>query len=421
MLLSGLIILAVIFLLIGVSAFMASSETAITAASHGRMHSLAKEGKKRAQLVVHLINSREKLISAILLGNNLVNILASALATSFFISIFGATGVLYATLIMTVVVVIFGEVLPKTYALAHADRVALISAPLLRGILFIFSPFSNLMRSLARLVIPRAKNSRRLLPVNEEIRGIIDLRHEEGEVVKGDRDMLGGILDLPDIAVSEIMIHRKSIFTINSAQNSKSIIAQMLKAPYTRIPLWKEEPENIVGILHAKDLLRALATGKEQNSIGISQLLHKPWFVPETTTLKEQLSSFLKRKVHFALVVDEYGALMGLITLEDILEEIVGEIHDEHDPLQSADILPHKDGWVDVHGTTTIRDVNRAMGWSLPDEEANTIAGLVIHEAQTIPNMGQVFTLYNIRFTIIDKKRNQITKIRLTPTIKALA
>ena len=412
------VILGAIVLLLLFSAFFSGSETALTAASRARMHHLAEEGNKRARTVLRLTEDRERLIGAILLGNNLVNILASALATSLFLALFGDAGVVYATLVMTAVVLIFAEVAPKTFAITNTDRVALALSRPLRLITVLFGPVTAavqfIVRHTFRVFGLNVDDSQQVLSAHEELRGAINLHHHEGSVVKIDRDMLGGILDLRDLEVSDIMVHRKNIVMIDAGQKNSDIISQALASPHTRIPLWRDEQENIVGILHAKDLLRALSGANWQpDTIDILSIAIKPWFVPDTTTLQDQLNAFLRQKTHFALVVDEYGALMGLITLEDILEEIVGDISDEHD-IDVAGVRAQPDGSVVVNGSVPIRDLNRAFDWSLPDDEATTIAGLVIHEARTIPEIGQVFTFHDFRFEILRRHRNQISQIRIS-------
>ncbi len=414
-----LLTLLAIILLIFLSGMFSGSETALTAASQARMMVLGKEGEQRAVLVNELIQDRERLIGAILLGNNLVNILASVLATRAFLILFGDAGLVYATLIMTAMILIFAEVLPKTYAIANADRLAMTVAPIMKVAALLFAPVVGLVQWIVRKTLAlfgmTVDKDQRILSPHEEIRGAIDLHHQEGRVMKTDRDMLGGILDLGDLTVDEVMVHRKNMVMIDSSLPSGDIINEALKSPYTRIPLWRNTPEEIIGILYAKDLLRALIANKgDIDSLDIKALLTEPWFVPETTTLKEQLNAFLKQRKHFALVVDEYGALQGLVTLEDILEEIVGDITDEYDA-STIGVRPQPNGAVYVDGDVTIRDLNRAMDWSLPDDEANTIAGLVIHEAQTIPEPGQIFSYYGYRFEILRRHRNQITALRIIP------
>ncbi|MCP5432859.1 MAG: HlyC/CorC family transporter [Alphaproteobacteria bacterium] len=410
---------AAIAALLFASGFFSGSETALTAASRARMHRLAQEGDARARRVMELIGDRERLIGALLLGNNLVNILASALATSLFLKLFGDSGVAVATLVMTALVLIFAEVMPKTYAIQDPDRVAMAVSLPVRAFVGIFAPVVSavraLVRALLRLLGASPDASKPILSAHEEIRGAIDLHHREGGVVKDARDMLGGILDLNEIAVADVMVHRKNIAMIDAGQPVQVIVDEVLKSAFSRIPLWKDDPENIVGVLHVKTLLRSLRdVDWDVDRLDILGLAVEPWFVPETTSLTEQLDAFLARRSHFALVVDEYGALMGLITLEDILEEIVGDISDEHD-IAVTGVRPQADGTVNVDGAVTIRDLNRALDWSLPDEEATTIAGLVIHEAQLIPEPGQVFAFYGFKFEVLRRQRNQIAALRITP------
>ncbi len=411
-------ILAIVALLV-VSAFFSGSETALTAASRTRLHHLEREGNRRARLVNRLALRKERLIGSILLGNNAVNIFASALATSVLIRLAGDAGVAYATIGMTALVLVFAEVLPKTYALSNADRVALAVAPLMRAVVLVLSPITATVQAIVsvilRIIGVRATTGRQLISPQEELRGAIDLHSREGAVVKHERDMLGGILDLADVEVHEVMVHRKSMVTIDADERPSRIVDQVIARPYTRFPLWRGEPDNIVGVLHAKDMLRAVRTHRANlDGLDVAAIALEPWFIPETTTLRRQLQEFRRRRVHFALVVDEYGALMGMITLEDILEEIVGEITDEHDIVLTG-VKASADGSFVVGGTVTIRDLNREFEWNLPDEEATTIAGLIIHETQQIPEVGQTFVFYGVKFEVLARQRNQITSLRVTP------
>jgi Mg2+/Co2+ transporter CorB len=414
----GIMLGAIVGLLI-VSAFFSGSETALTAASRARMHALEEDGNKRARIVNRLLDMRERFIGAILLGNNLANIAASALATTLFLKLFGEAGVVYATIVMTAVVVLFAEVLPKTYAIVNADRMALFVAPAVRLLVALLAPVTAAMqwivRHTLRLFGASISDDAEVLSAHEELRGAIDLYHKAGGMVKLTRDMLGGVLDLRELTVSDIMVHRTKMDAIDAELPTDAIIDAALKSPHTRLPLWRGEREEIVGVLHAKTLLRALRDARgDTRKIDILALAAPPWFVPDTTTLKDQLNAFLKKKAHFAIVVDEYGEVMGLVTLEDIIEEIVGEISDETD-VASALAKLQADGSLIVDGAVPIRDVNRLMDWNLPDEEATTIAGLVIHEAQTIPNPGQAFTFHDYRFEVLRRQRNRITSLRVTP------
>jgi len=413
----GLTLGAILGLLI-VSAFFSGSETSLTAASKARMHALEQDGSRRARLVNRLLLSREKLIGAILLGNNLTNIAASALTTSLFLGLFGEAGVAYATIVMTVIVVLFTEVLPKTYAFINPERMALAFAPAVSVVVTVFAPVTAtiqwIVRHTLRLFGANISDDAEVLSAHEEIRGAIELHHKEGGVRKLDRDMLGGVLDLRELAVSDIMVHRTNMDAIDADLPPEKIVDAALKSSHTRLPLWRGEREEIIGVLHAKTLLQALRHAKgDLSKIDVMSLATEPWFVPDTTTLKDQLAAFRKRKAHFAVVVDEYGEVMGLVTLEDIIEEIVGEISDETD-IGGVLARPQADGSLLVDGSAPIRDVNRLMEWNIPDEEATTIAGLVLHEAQTIPNPGQAFTFHGFKFEVLRRQKNRITALKVT-------
>ena len=410
-------IISIIFLL-ALSGFFSGSETALTAASRARMHQLEQDGNKRAKRVNRLITDRESLIGTILLGNNLVNILASVLMTALVTNLFGQSGLslAIATAIMTILVLVFAEVLPKTYAITRPNKMAMtVSRPI--GILvnllgWIVACIQLIVNFTLGLFGVKAHEG---LSADEEIRGAISLHASEGAVDEADRHRLLGALDLKDLAVSEVMIHRKNIAMLDADLSTRDLVMKALSSAHTRIPLYKGEREEIIGILHAKDLLRAVAPHRgELDKLDLQELFREPWFVPETTPVLDQLDAFMTKRNHFALVVDEYGALQGLITLEDILEEIVGDIRDEHDiPVQG--VRPQPDGSANIDGWVTIRDLNRALGWSLPDEEAVTVAGLVIHEAQTIPETGQRFSFHGYRFDILRRHRNQITSLSVKP------
>lgn len=408
-----------IAVLLFLSGFFSGSETALTAASRARVHSQARAGNKRARIVEKLIDSKERLIGALLLGNNLVNILASSLATSVLITLFGDTGVVYATVVMTLAVVIFAEVLPKTWAINQPDEFALGVAPIVRPVVAILAPITIAVQILVRLILRlfgvKAADDRSGYTGLEEIRGTVDLLHREGEVVKNDRDMLGGILDLRDLEVSDIMVHRTRMIALDADQAPEQLVRQVLESPNTRMPIYKDGTDNIIGVVHAKDVLRAvIKAGGDISKVNVLRIASKPWFVPDTTPLQAQLNAFLKVKTHFALVIDEYGEVQGLITLEDILEEIVGDISDEHDEVMQG-ITKQPDGSYTIEGALPIRDINRALDWNLPDEEATTLAGLVIHEAKIIPAEGQQFTFHGFRFRVTRTAGNRVTELRVLP------
>ena len=400
-----------------VSAFFAASETALTGVSRASMLRLSKQGNADASIVSSLSEMRERLIGALLLGNNIANIGASALATGIFTAWFGEVGVLYATAFMTVLVVIFAEVLPKTIAINAPDRVALAVARPTKVMLRLLGPLVTVVEAVVRLLLrlfgATSHHNQPILSPFERLRGTVDLLHHEGKVEKQDRDMLGGLLDLSELQVSDVMVHRTEMVMINVDLPAEELVREVLATEFTRIPLWREKPENIIGVLHAKDLLRAIrASEGETSKIDVTTIMLPPWFVPEMRPVSEQLKAFRRRKTHFALVVDEYGEVEGMVTLEDILEEIVGDISDEHDVVV-AGVRAQPDGSVVVDGSVPIRDLNRAMDWHLPDEEATTVAGLVIHEARSIPDRGQSFTFHGFRFRVLRRERNRITALRI--------
>ena len=409
----------IVFGLLAISALFSAAETSLTGASRARMHQLEREGDRAARRVNRLLTDQETMIGAVLLGNNLINILASALATQVLTrAIPGAWGVAAATAIMTVLVLVFAEVLPKTLAILRSDDVArFLSGPTLL-VVRLFGPIIYTIQWVVRKTLGlfgvRLGMEMDVLAAHEEIRGAVEYHHSEGLVETRDRWMLGGVLDLAEMDVSEVMVHRKAIAMIDGDLGPRQIVAAALESAHTRLPIYRNDPENIVGVLHAKDLLQALADADgRMDDLDVQSIIRPPWFIPETTSLKDQLAAFLKRQTHFALVVDEYGALQGLVTLEDILEEIVGEIEDEHDVVVPG-VRPGPEGSVIVDGSVTIRDLNRAMNWDLPDEEAVTVAGLLIHEAQRIPEVGQSFTFHGHQFRVLERKRNQITVLQIS-------
>lgn len=410
--------LGIVILCLALSAFFSGSETALTAASRARMHALESAGDERAGLINRLLLAKERLIGAMLIGNSIVNIGASAFTTTVLVQFFGAEGAIYATIVMSILIIIFAEVMPKTMAISTPDRSALLLARPVALAVALFGPLTLAIEAVVRGILRpfgfKIGENVAVLSATEELRGAVDLLHSEGSVETEARKMFGGLLDLAELEVSDIMVHRTKMRTISADLPPEEIVREVLSSPHTRLPLWSGSPDNIIGVLHAKDLLRAYdAAGGKAADLDVREIALDPWFVPDTNSLQEQLKAFLSKKMHFALVVDEYGEVMGLVTLEDILEEIVGDIRDEHDVrVQGLRALP--DGSVRVDGSVPIRDLNRAMDWDLPDEEATTIAGLVIHEAQTIPDTGQIFTFYTYRFEVLRKARNRITLLKIT-------
>ncbi len=410
----------IVFVLLLLSGFFSGSETALTAASKSRLHNLEKEGNKRAGLVNKIRERKDRMIGALLLGNNLVNILASAFATSVLIGVFGEAGVVYATLIMTMLVLIFAEVLPKTYAMKHADSMSMAIAPIMRVVIWLFFPIAEIVNkivSFALRLFGADMSSASGGSHMEILRGVIELHEGADDETQTQRAMLRSILDLFEVDIEEIMTHRKNVLMLDASDPIEKIIEEALDSPYTRMPVYSETTDNIVGVLHAKALMREIKmrerNREDMDTLDIQDLVTDPWFVPETTMLDEQLQAFKSRKEHFAVVVDEYGSFMGIVTLEDILEEIVGEIDDEHDETVIG-VRKQADGSYMVDGDVTIRDLNREFEWELPDDEDySTVAGLIIHEAQTVPEKGQSFSFYGFRFDIMKRQRNQLGLIKV--------
>lgn len=414
-----IVYLIAIFFLLLLSGFFSGSETALTAASRPLMHRLEQEGNQKAVIVNRLHAHKDHLISTILLGNNLVNILASALATSVLITLFGEAGVAYAAISMTLLVLLFSEILPKTYAFRTSNKTALNIAPLIGGLVFLMTPITVALQlivcSCFRIFGIRLETTEAIGPSSDELRGVIDLRESKNETMRKERAMLRSVLDLQKVEVGAIMTHRTDLVAINADDAPDVIIEQVLDSTYSRLPLWRDEPDNIIGVLHAKALFRAVRD-RENNleGLNVTAFSAEPWFIPETTLLYDQLQAFQERHEHFALVVDEYGSLQGIVTLEDILEEIVGNIDDEHD-MAVEGVRAESGGSYLVDGTVTIRDLNREFEWQLPDKGAATLAGLLLHDSRRIPKVGQVFTFHNFRFEVLARERNQITLVRIMP------
>ena len=407
--------LVAITALLIVGGFFSISETALTAASQSRIHTRATQGSKGASIVARLLESRERLIGALLLGNNLVNIMASALMTGLMLTIFGDIGAMVATGVMTALIVIFGEVLPKTYAITRPDEASITVARPVSLVVLLFAPVVSAIQVLVNGILRLfgVKPDTVSWTMADEIRGAVNLHTHEGRVDKSERDQILGVLNIGDLSVEDVMIHRKNLVMIDADLNAATIVKQVLESGHSRVPLWRGEKDNVIGVLHAKDLLGALSrSGGEMKGLNIDKLLRTPWFVPETTSVLSQLRMFQKKRIHFALVVDEYGALMGVVTLEDIVEEIVGDIQDEFDENVEG-VKMNKDGSVIVAGDVPVRDLNRACDWDLPDDDAVTIAGLIIHETQSIPDVGQEFSFHNHRFEVLVKQRNQITSLKV--------
>lgn len=415
--------LLIVFALILTSAFFSGSETGLTSVARAKIHNLKMAGNRKAIIVSRLREDKERMIGAILLGNNAVNIAASAIATSLAITYFGESGVVYATVIMTVLVLVFAEVMPKTYAVRHAEQVSLLVAPFLQLIVKILSPVTAVVQLLVnRIISVISMEPQEQMTGVEVLRGEVELSHEEGEVQKDDKDMLSGIFNLGDTEVEQIMVHRSDMVTINADEPVEKIISFVANSSRSRIPVWKDSPDNIIGVVHAKDLFKAAQNHQgDLSSIAIQPLIREAWFVPETTMLKNQLKAFQEHQKHIALVVDEFGSVSGVITLEDIIEEVVGEIEDEHDETPGhIRMRTFQDGSYSVDGDISIRDLNREFNWGLSGDNATTLAGYVMAIAQRIPDEKEIFEIDDFMFKILKKEGNQITRIKVRKTSEVI-
>ena len=404
-----------IVVLLACAALLYAGEMALSAVSASRMHRLERQGDRRAAIVRRLRADKEAIGEAVLLGSSLVTIAAAVLATKLLVELFGLAGLVYAICGLTLCVTLFVQLLPKALALSHADAVALRLAPLLSRTVALLTPILAGLRLAERGALAVLGQAASVNPSHvEELRGAIELHRGEEREVRDERRMLRSVLELADVWVSEVMTHRRAMVAIDGALPPREIVEQVLNSPYTRIPVWLDQADNIVGVLHAKVLLRAVQSQGDLDRLDVRSTAAPAWFIPGSTTLLDQLQAFRRRREHFALVVDEYGALMGLVTLEDILEEIVGDISDEHD-VAVPGVRPQPDGSFVVSGMVTIRDLNREFEWNLPDQEATTIAGLLLREARQIPEAGQSFDFYGFRFAVLRRVRNQVTSIRVRP------
>lgn len=399
------------------SALLSAAETAIIAVSQAVIHKLHSEGNPKAKLVLAVREDKDKLISTLLIANSALDTVFSALGIAVSIRLFGIESIPIATAVIAIIVILIAEVIPKTYAFEYADRISLNFAWVLVITLKILTPVTAAVLLVVRYIFKicgiKLGNHQSMISETDILRGAIQLSHSQGGVIKYKKDMLDSILDLGETDVSEIMIHRSSIITINADLPVNEIAKIALESGHTRFPIWQGNADNVVGVFHIKDLF-ALITykGEKATTQDLLGIAIEPWFIPESTPLNDQLIAFRKRNVHFALVTDEYGALQGIVTLEDILEEIVGPIYDEHDRSSNFITKSADDAYL-VDGTTTLRDINRYLEWDLPDEHASTIAGLIMHESEIIPNIGQEFSFYGVSFRIMRKQENQITLIKM--------
>lgn len=407
--------------LIGIAGFIAGAETAITGASKAQLYHLAKKKDDlRAKRVIELKDEMTTVIGTILVVNQMVVYLIPIVSTLFALKYFSPAETAIMQTSIAILLMTYAEIFPKMLAIKFTMEYALFVAPFVKAIVFCLKPFISVLEGCARISMKLLR-----LDVNdnsthenqdEELRGAIEMRVSDGnEDEEQKKIMLKSILDLEDIRVTQAMIHRKNMVTIDLSLPIEKIAEELSMCQFSRIPVWKDDPENITGILKTKTFFRALqmCNGNVEN-IKINTLVSQPWFIPETTHLLEQLQNFRKKREHFAIVVDEYGDLMGCITLEDILEEIVGNIGDEYDETSDEEIKRQADGSAIVYGSTPIRDINREFNWSIPEEDAATIAGYIMGELRKIPDAGQVYNLAGYRIEILRRQRNQIVLVKIS-------
>lgn len=410
MILISFLIIAGLLLL---SACLSGIETAMVASVPGRMQKLKSEGSVKANIVLKLLKMKDKVISTLLVMNSISNTICTTIAAGVFISIYGEeVGTLISSTLMSIFIIVFGEVIPKAVAVAHAEKIALHVSPYVNILMWILYPINFGLNIIVKIFCFIFRiNLNPHISVTDELKGVIEHHHQEGNVFKNDRDMLGGVLDLSSITIDEIMVHRSNIKTINGDLAVKDIVTEALATPHTRIPVWQGNRDNIIGILHIRDLLKALhAHDFNYLKVQISDFMSEPWFILDHALVSQQLTEFKARRSHFALVVDEYGDLQGIVTLEDVIEEIVGQIDDEHDKKIDR-IVKKSNNSFTIDASISIRDLNREMNWTLPDEEASTLAGLIIIHAKRLPEQGENFIINNLKMTIAERKRNQLTSI----------
>lgn len=414
------VILVAIFLLC--SAYFSACETAMTAYSKPKMFSIAKEGNPKAKVVLELQPEIGLVISSILTCATILNSLTVAVTTELFSGVLGDYAVILAPIITSVFIVLFAEVLPKMLTISNPERVLLPSAYFVKYTYMILRPLNNIIGFIAKSVISllhlAKKSDASKVEYDDsldELKGAIALHKGSNvENVENEKKMLQSVLDLGVVQVSSIMVHRKNVTMMCADDPVHSLIEQVMNCPFTRIPLWSKNPDNIVGVLHVKDLLKAIKKTPAVDKINILDVALKPWFIPESKDLLDQLQSFKTRHEHFSLVVDEYGSFMGIVTLEDIIEEIVGDIEDEHDVDVQKDVRLQDDGSYIVDGTVNVRDLNREISSDFHSDIAATVAGLVINSVGIIPDVGQTFVLYGYKFEILKRRRTQVTLLKVT-------
>ncbi len=410
-----IIVVSFVICLLCVAGLMAAAETAITATSPGLIQKLKSEGNKKAELLLGILKIKEKVISTLLIGNSIANTLCTTISTGMFIEIFGDDlGTIISSIVMSFMIIVFSEVVPKAIAVVKSEKIALLATPILLVVLKILEPVNILLSYIVKgfCFIFRIDLNQKV-SAEDEVRGVIEHHMHEGNVYKDDRDMLGGILDIRNMAICDIMVHRSKIMAIDIDTPTEKVIKTVLSSRHSRFPFWQGNSDNIIGILHVKDLMNKMHHSKQvANEINIKDLLCDPVFVPDNSLVIQQLNMFREGQTHLACVVDEYGDLQGIVTMEDILEEIVGQIYDEHDSVKQK-ITKLSDHVFIIDGSVSVRDLNRELNWQIPEAEATTIAGFIINKMAKIPNQGEYLISKDLKMIVKKKFDNRIKTIKV--------
>lgn len=408
---SDVIQLVIVVILLMLSAFFSSAETALTTSNKIRLRSLADEGDKRAKKVLEITDDSGKMLSAILIGNNIVNLSASSIATTLATKIFGSAGAGIATGILTILVLIFGEISPKTFATIHADKIALVYAGTIGGLMKILTPVIFIINKLSMgfLKLLRVDASTATNTMTEdELRTIVDVSHEEGVIETEEREMINNVFDFGDAQAKEIMVPRIDMTFADINSTYDELIRIFREDKYTRLPVYEDSTDNVVGIINMKDLL--LYENKDQFSI--RDILRKPYYTYEHKNTSELLIEMRKSSINIAIVLDEYGATAGLITLEDLLEEIVGEIRDEYDMDEEDPIQKINDLEYMVQGSMNLNDLCDMLDLDLISKDYDSIGGYMIGLLDHLPTVGEsITTPEEVFLRVEDMEKNRINKI----------
>ena len=402
----------VIGILLVLSAFFSSAETALTSVNKLRMRTLADDGRKAAKLVLKLEEKNTKMLSAILIGNNIVNLSASALSAKFVNIQFGNSYLTAATGILTFLVIIFGEIVPKTAASIHADGLAMFYAPLVYGFMTVMTPVIWLVNGIARvfLFLFRIDTKKAAVITEDELLTYVDVSHEEGVIESDEREMIANVVDFGDSLAKDVMVPRIDVDFVNVQANYDEVVEAFRENNYSRLPVYRGSRDNVVGILFLKDFFRYQG---EKKAFSVAGTMRKPFFTFEFKKTSDLLAELRKESVTIAVVLDEYGATAGIITLEDLLEEIVGEIRDEYDADEEDEIRKVSDTEYIVHGNARLEDINETLGLHLESDDYDSIAGHLIHLLEHLPSTGERITEDDVTYIAETVAKNRVVRVRI--------